>query len=265
VRSNQQLINLKDRVALVTGATGHVGYAACETLAEAGASLVVSGTSKSKCDKLARDIQKKFKCETLSLPVNLMDPEAAKKLAESIGMHFSHLDIIVHAAAVTHHKDLDGWLGKFSNQKRSIWQEVLHLNLTSFFEIVQSCEKLFTKKSSLIAIGSIYGMVGPDMRLYEGSKLGNSAAYAASKGGLIQFVRWLSTVLAPHTRVNTLSPGGIFRDHSQTFVSQYKARTPLNRMATEEDLKGAILYLASDMSSYVTGHNLVVDGGWSVW
>jgi NAD(P)-dependent dehydrogenase (short-subunit alcohol dehydrogenase family) len=108
-------------------------------------------------------------------------------------------------------------------------------------------------------------MVGPDMRLYEGTGMGSPAAYAASKGGLLQLTRWLATVLAPTIRVNAVTPGGILRGQPQVFRERYIARTPLGRMGSEEDLQGAVAYLASDLSAYVTGHNLVVDGGWTAW
>jgi len=118
---------------------------------------------------------------------------------------------------------------------------------------------------SVINIASIYGMLGPDYSLYEGTAMGNPAAYAASKGGLIQLSRWLATTLAPAIRVNTITPGGVFRNQPDVFVERYKSRTPLGRMATEDDFRGAIAYLASDMSAYVTGQNLMVDGGWGAW
>ncbi len=95
--------------------------------------------------------------------------------------------------------------------------------------------------------------------------MGNPAGYAASKGGLIQLTRWLATVLAPDVRVNAITPGGIWRDQPETFREQYVARTPLGRMGTEGDLKGAAAYLASNLSAYVTGQNLIVDGGWTAW
>ena len=95
--------------------------------------------------------------------------------------------------------------------------------------------------------------------------MGNPAAYAASKGGMVQMTRWLATVLAPDIRVNCISPGGVARGQPESFVTRYVQRTPLKRMATEEDFKGAIAYLASDLSAYVTGENLLVDGGWTVW
>lgn len=118
---------------------------------------------------------------------------------------------------------------------------------------------------SVVLFASMYGLVGPDMRLYDGTAMANPAGYGASKGGLLQLTRYLATTLGPHVRVNAISPGGVWRDQPQAFQQRYVARTPMGRMATEQDLKGAVAYLASDLSAYVTGHNLVVDGGWTSW
>ena len=122
-----------------------------------------------------------------------------------------------------------------------------------------------SKGANIINIGSTYGTWAPDHSLYEGTSMGNPAAYASSKAGLIQLTKWLSTTLASSIRVNAISPGGVLRSQPQIFVKKYKARTPLKRMAKEDDFRGAIAYLASDLSSYVTGQNLAVDGGWGVW
>ncbi len=103
------------------------------------------------------------------------------------------------------------------------------------------------------------------MRLYDETPLGNAAAYGASKGGLLQLTRWLATVMAPYVRVNAISPGGVWRNQPEIFVKRYEERTPLRRMGMEEDFKGAAAYLASDLSAYVTGQNLAVDGGWTTW
>ena len=109
------------------------------------------------------------------------------------------------------------------------------------------------------------GVVGPNMDPFAGTEMGNSTAYAASKGGLIRLTRWLATVLAPRVRENALTPGGIWRNQPGLFVERYTKLTPLGRMGAEEDLKGAVAYLASDLSAYVTGHNLIVDGGCTIW
>ena len=118
---------------------------------------------------------------------------------------------------------------------------------------------------AIINVASIYGQLGPDWSLYEGTQMANPAAYAASKGGLIQLTRWLATTLSPTVRVNAISPGGVKRGQPQAFVERYEARTPLARMAQEQDFKGAIGFLASDLSEYMTGQILNVDGGFSAW
>ena len=144
----------------------------------------------------------------------------------------------------------------------------MEVNLAAPFVLTQACaEALATSgHGSVINVGSIYGVAGPNLSLYEDTKMGNPpAAYAASKGGLLQLTRWLAAVLAPRVRVNAITPGGVWRNQPQAFVERYTALTPMGRMATEEDFKGATAYLASDLSAYVTGHNLVVDGGWVIW
>ena len=118
---------------------------------------------------------------------------------------------------------------------------------------------------SIVLVSSQYGFLAPQTAMYEETGLQNVAGYAVSKAGLTQLARWLSTTLAPNVRVNSVSPGGIARDQPDAFVSRYEARTPLGRMGEELDVVGPVLFLASDLSRYVTGHDLVVDGGFSAW
>ena len=154
----------------------------------------------------------------------------------------------------------------FSKQSIETWNRALEVNLTSPFHLSQGIADLLKKNNngSIINIASIYGFKAPDYSLYSGTKMGNPAAYSSSKGGLIQLTKWLSSTLAPDVRVNALSPGGIWRNQPTKFVERFESKTPLGRMGTEEDLKGAIAYLASDLSAYVSGQNIVVDGGWTV-
>ena len=118
---------------------------------------------------------------------------------------------------------------------------------------------------NILNIGSIYGELGPDMRIYSGTDMGNPAAYAASKGAISQLTRWLAAVLAPEVRVNCISPGGILRNQPKRFIEAYEQKVPLKRMATEEDVVGAMLFLTLGAAQYITGHNLVIDGGFSIW
>ena len=138
--------------------------------------------------------------------------------------------------------------------------------MTAPFHLTQLMLPLLEAASapSIVTIGSVHGIVGPDWRLYESLAMSNPAAYAASKAALIQLTKWLATTLAPSIRCNSVSPGGLERSQPSKFVTRYQERTPLGRMGSENDIVGAIVYLLSDASSYVTGQILVVDGGYTV-
>lgn len=263
----KELINLEGRTGLVTGGGGRIGSAICETLAELGASVAVVDIDEKAADDVAATVHETYDIETSAMIVNLSDEKSVAALPDRVVDRFGRLDILVNCAALVGTSELKGWATSFEEQSPAVWGPALQTNLTAPFILTQACAKELTKSKcgSVINIGSIYGIVGPDMRLYEGTPMGNPAAYAASKGGLLQLTRWLATVLAPDVRVNAVSPGGVWREQPEEFRSRYAARTPLGRMATENDLKGAVAYLAGDLSAYVTGQNLVVDGGWTAW
>ena len=266
-RSVAELMNLTGRTAIVTGGGGHLGEAICETLAELGANVAVLDCQEDACRKTACRIADDYQVSTLPLAVDLRDEAETRAVCDCVVGRFGRLDILVNCAAFVGASNLAGWVTEFSQQSTEAWRMALELNLTAPFALTQSCAAALAQHGtgSVINIGSIYGLVGPDLRVYEQTAMGNPAAYAASKGGLLQLTRWLSTVLAPHIRVNSISPGGILRGQPERFQEQYVARTPLRRMGREEDLKGAAAYLAGDLSAYVTGQNLVIDGGWMAW
>lgn len=189
------------------------------------------------------------------------------QLLKSLKRNYMKLSIIVNNAAFCGTTDLQGWVTPFEQQTIDTWRRALEVNLTAVFDLCKGLVPALRRGrgANIINIGSIYGELGPDWRLYDDTSMGNPAAYAASKGGLLQLTRWLATTLAPHIRVNAISPGGVYRNQPKIFVDRYVARTPLSRMATENDFRGAIAFLASDLSSYVTGQNIIVDGGWSIW
>ena len=177
------------------------------------------------------------------------------------------LNILINNAAFVGTSELQGWHVPFEKQTVDTWRRAMEVNLTAAFDLCQGLAPMLkiAKGANIINITSIYGEYGPDWSLYKNTSMSNPAAYAASKGGLIQFTRWLATTLAPHVRVNAISPGGISRNQPANFVQRYEARTPLGRMATEDDFRGVVAHLSSDLSKYVTGQNLAVDGGWGVW
>ena len=263
----KELMNLRGRVALVTGGAGLIGSEMCEALAELGANVAVLDCDGPACRQLVERLRNSFGVDAEPLIVDLADETATRAASSAVLDRFGRLDILVNSAAFTGTSNLQGWITPFQQQSVETWRKVLDLNLLAPFVLAQACAPALEQsgKGSIINLISTYGLVGPDMRIYEGTNMGNPSAYAGSKGGLLQLTRWLATVLAPKIRVNAISPGGVYVDQPDSFHRQYVARTPLGRMACGGDFKGAVAYLASDLSAYCTGHNLVVDGGWTVW
>lgn len=267
MKTAAQLMDLRGRRAMVTGATGGIGRVIAQTLAELGADLILVDRPGLDFDVVAKEVARFNAGHALRIVCDLEQPSDREQLIGSILDGGGGLDVLVNNAAFVGTSDLQGWVTPFEQQSVATWRRALEVNLTAAFDLVKGLSPVLKRsgRASVINVASMYASLGPDYSLYEGTEMGNPAAYAASKGGLVQLTRWLATTLAPDVRVNAISPGGVFRNQPETFVKRYEARTPLRRMATEEDFKGAVAYLASDLSAYVTGQNLMVDGGWSAW
>ena len=263
----KELSNLRGRRALVTGATGNLGKVIANALAELGADLVLVVQPCADFASLTARLTERWSVAITHHFCDLELPTQRTELMEQVNKSSNGLNILVNNAAFVGTSDLTGWKVPFEQQTLSTWRRALEVNLTAVFDLCQGLTPMLraAEGASIINIASTYGMLAPDWSLYAGTTMGNPAAYGASKGGLIQFTRWLATTLAPAVRVNCISPGGIWRNQPDDFVARYATRTPLQRMGTEDDLRGAIAYLASDLSKYVTGQNLSVDGGWGVW
>lgn len=262
-----QLMDMRGRRVLITGGAGHLGLAVGEALLELGATVAVLDRDHDRTCARAQELSRSHDGRALGVACDLMDEAATRAAVTTTIERLRGLDAIVHCAAFVGATTYPGWGVPFAEQTVDAWDAAMRVNLTSAFVLAQSALPAFTAsgRGAMCLVGSTYGVVGPDMRLYEGTSMANPAAYGASKGGLIQLTRHLATLLAPMVRVNCVSPGGIFRQQPDSFVEAYVRRTPLQRMATEEDLKAAVAYLVTDASAYVTGHNLVVDGGWTAW
>ena len=267
MRSLRELTEMRGRVALITGGAGKIGSAMAEALAELGADIVLLDVNATALEETANRIADQYGVQVNGLALDLEDELALQTAPSQISELHGKLDVLVNNAAFVGTSAMSGWATSFERQSVETWKKAMDVNLTSAFALTQGCTGLLRQSgcASVINIASIYGIHGPDLTLYEGTEMGNPAAYAASKGGLLQLTRWLSTVLAPDVRVNAISPGGVQRGQPVEFQERYVKRTPLGRMAVEEDFKGAIAFLASDLSRYVTGQNIVVDGGWGVW
>lgn len=263
----KELMNLEGRRALITGATGQLGRMMADTLAELGADLVLVDRPGSDFQSLTDTLIQRWGVGVQYQHCDLEKQNQRTELMDWLKNSGEHLNILINNAAFGGTSELEGWAVPFEEQTVETWRRAMEVNLTAVFDLCRGLTTLLkdVEGASIINIGSIYGIYGPDWRLYEGTQMSNPAAYGASKGGLIQFTHWLATTLAPHVRVNAISPGGVFSNQPKLFVKRYEARTPLGRMATEDDFRGAVAYLASNLSQYSTGQNLVVDGGWGVW
>lgn len=267
MRSITQLMDCSGRRALVSGGGGFIGSAVGETLTELGADVALVDVDAAAARKTAEKLSGIRGTRAVGLACDLADEQETRRTVRHAIDTLGGLEIVVHCAAYVGTTPTPGWAVPFEEQTVEAWEAAMRVNLTSAFVVVHEAREALASsgRGSVVLFASIYGLVGPDRRLYEGTALAMPAGYSASKGGLLQLTRYLATVLAPHVRVNAISPGGVWRGQPESFHAQYVARTPLRRMATEEDVKGAVAYLAGDLSAYVTGHNLVVDGGWTAW
>ena len=263
MRTISSLMNLSGRKALITGGAGHIGRVTAETLVELGAQVALVDLDANACKAEAKRMGHK----TLAFPCDLADEKTIRQVILNAIAGMKGLDILIHCAAYVGTTKAAGWAVPFEEQSVAAWEMAMRVNLTAAFVMAQEAQPALASSGhgSIILFSSTYGMVGPDMSLYENTKMANPAGYNASKGGLLQLTRYLATVMAPRIRVNAISPGGVWRNQPDEFRRRYEARTPLKRLAIEEDLKGAVAYLAGDLSAYVTGQNLVVDGGWTAW
>ncbi len=260
--SSADFTSLENRTVLITGGSGHIGSALARAFLEAGSRVATADVSPTTSSELTPNSQRHRHFLT-----DLAQAGTAVGLVNQVVEEFGSLDVVVSTASWMGTSTTPGWNAPFAEQDESLWSEVLDVGVTANFSLVKHAAPFLSANGvgSVVLISSLYGFRAPQPAMYLDTNINNIAGYAASKGALTQLARWLSTTMAPDVRVNAVSPGGFFRDQDPVFVSNYEERTPLARMATEDDLIGPVLFLASDLSRYITGHDLVVDGGFSVW
>ena len=272
----QDKFDLSGRVAVVTGGAGLLGAEFCRTLAEAGATVAVVDLNASASQAVA-DALTNSGYQALAISTDITKPDSVNALVEKVLSDFGQLDVLVNSAALDPKFDADALKngitpGAFEDYPLDQWNAALGVNLTGMFLVTQACVRPMIeqgKKGSIINICSTYGLNGPDQRIYV--KAGERVAfkpvyYTVTKAGVMGFTKYLAAYYAEtEIRVNALTPGGVFNNHEDYFVRNYSAKTILGRMAKKDEMNGALLFLASDASSYMTGNNVVVDGGWTAW
>lgn len=272
----QEKFDLTGRVAVVTGGVGLLGAEFCRTLAEAGASVAVVDLNDSASQEIANTLTQSG-YQALAVATDITMPDSVNLMVEKVVSTFGRLDILVNSAALDPKFDPDAIKkgitpGAFEDYPLDQWNSALNVNLTGMFLVTQACAKQFLaqgKKGSIINICSTYGLNGPDQSIYikDGERVAfKPVYYTVTKAGVLGFTKYLSAYYSgTEIRVNALTPGGVFNNHEDYFVKNYSAKTILGRMAKKDEMNGALLFLASDASSYMTGNNLVVDGGWTAW
>lgn len=261
------VLDLSEKLILVTGAAGNLGSSISQSLLEQGCRLILVDKDKARLNHLAEELPKTKSSNVYLSLCDLENQEERDRVFGGISTDNPVIDGVVNCAAFVGDSSLEGWSEAFQNQSVETWRRALEVNLTSMFHIMQILLSSLNNSdsASVVNVSSIYGDKGPKWEIYEGTSLGNPAAYAVSKGGLNQLTRWLATTLAPRIRVNAVLAGGIERGQPLSFKNKYTNDVPLGRMAKERDLVGPVLFLLSDLSSYITGEMLRVDGGRSVW
>jgi 2-deoxy-D-gluconate 3-dehydrogenase len=272
----QEKFDLTGRVAVVTGGVGLLGAEFCKTLAEAGAVVAVVDLNASASQGTVGTLTKNG-YKALAVPTDITQPDSVNAMVEKVLSAFGRLDILVNSAALDPKFDPDAMKkgitpGAFEDYPLEQWNAAMNVNLTGMFLVTQACVKQMLaqgKKGSIVNICSTYGLNGPDQRIYikDGERVAfKPVYYTVTKAGVMGFTKYLSAYYAgTEIRVNALTPGGVFNNHEDYFVKNYSAKTILGRMARKDEMNGALLFLASDASSYMTGNNVVVDGGWTTW
>lgn len=273
----QEKFDLNGRAAVVTGGAGLLGTEFCRTLAEAGATVAVVDLNKDKCVAVAADLVKAG-YKAAGIATDITDQASVNAMVDRVVGEFGRLDVLVNSAALDPKFDPDAVAkgiapGKFEEYPLDQWNAALNVNLTGTFLVTQGCVKQMVaqgNKGSIINICSTYGLNGPDQRIYrkaDGSQPAfKPVYYTVTKAGIVGFTKYLAAYyMETEIRVNMLTPGGVFNNHDELFVKNYSAKTILGRMARRDEMNGALLFLASDASSYMTGNNVVVDGGWTAW
>jgi NAD(P)-dependent dehydrogenase (short-subunit alcohol dehydrogenase family) len=265
------MFSLENKVAIVTGAIGLLGKEHCYALSEAGAKVIVCDLDTHTCQEFAE----KLPTDSLGLGIDVTSRESIQKAKARILHKFNRIDILVNNAAINdmfESPELAASQSMFENYPLEMLQKSIEVNVTGTILCSQILGKPMAEqgKGSIINVASTYGIVAPDQSLYKDingqQTFFKSPAYPTTKGAVVAFTRYLASYWGESgVRVNALSPGGVENGQDRFFIENYAAKTPLKRMAQPDDYRGALVYLASDASKYMTGANLVVDGGWTAW
>jgi len=261
----ERLFSLQGRTALVTGGAGFLGSEIAFALAELGANLIIASRDRSHCTEFVKHLMSAYPENTYhALTLDITDTCSVTECVKSATGEAGGFDILVNCS----------WSGNkntFESISETDWLNDVDVSLNGVFRMIKAAFPVLSERRGVILnVASMYGYVAPDHRLYDGKELANPPSYGASKAGVIQLTKYLASFLAPHgIRVNCLSPGPFPYESTQReypdFVQRLGAKNPLGRIGKPYELRGVAALLCSDASSYMTGQNICVDGGWGIW
>lgn len=269
----QDLFDLTNKTAIVTGGAGIIGSRVCRGLAAFGANVAIFDVDATAAQETATTVAETYNTKTLSLVCDVSDKAQVREAVEETVQKLGGVHVL-HNNAAGKTADVRDFFSPVEDFKFDVWKEVMEVNLDGMFLMAQAVGKQMIMQGgggSIIQTASTYGIVAPCPHIYEGSeylghRINTPPVYSASKAGVVGLTKYLAAYWGPYDiRVNTLVPGGINSGQNETFQKNYGNRTPLGRMAERDEMVGALVYMASDASRYMTGQMMIVDGGWTAW
>lgn len=256
----EKRLNFKNKLIFISGSNGFIGKQLCQTFLSLGARIIATDIDKNSYALKNNKKNFYYYC------CDLTNKNLLRNLIEDVKNRYKSLDIIINNASYTGQSLLKGWSTDFKKQNTENWKKVFDVSLSSNFELSKGFFKLLkkNKKGKIINVGSIYGFMGPDWDMYKNTGIYNPAGYGISKSGIIYLTKWLAATMAPYVTVNCVSPGGVLRKQPKKFIKNYLKKVPLKRMCTENDVVNTVIFLSSDLSNYITGQNIILDGGLSL-
>jgi len=262
----KKLFDLSNNVIILTGAGGLLGARYAEGLSQVNANIVLADKNYSKVKQIEKTLKNKYNVDPLAVKVDLTDKKSVKNMVKQVLKKYGHIDGLINNAMYPEgEKERSIPFEKFPLE---YWNNSIEVNLTGMFLVCQEVGQIMKKqkKGVIVNIGSIYGIVGADQRIYGKSKYNSTVAYGVTKSAVLNFTRYLASYWNESgIRVNTLSLGGVENNHDSNFIKNYSYRNMMGRMAQKNEYVGAMIFLLSDASSYMTGSNLIIDGGWTAW
>ena len=269
----KNLFSLENKTVVITGALGHLGKSFCNELAKAGSNIVVTDLDEENCIKQSNDLMNKYDVECIGVHCDVTSKISVTKMVSKAINIFEKVDVLINNA-VYRSTNINNYFNHFEDYDIKEWNKSIQVNLNGIFlcsQVIGSIMKKQLLGGSIINISSIYGVIGVDDNLYKRSRdlghiMNTPVGYSVSKGAIIAFTKYLACYWGSHNiRVNTISPGGVEKDQNELFQEDYANKVPIGRMANTDEISSVVVFLSSEASNYVTGQNLIVDGGLTAW